>query len=72
MTVTLQVSSLLETINSAPGVEGDYWFRKLHVQPRDSGSSSSRAGAETVVFLTALDLATNTFVDKTAAGGIIE
>ena len=67
------MSSLLETINSAPGVEGEYWFRKLHVQPRDtSSSSSSRAGAETVVFLTALDLDTNTFIDKTAAGDIIE
>ena len=65
------MSSLLETINSAPGVEGEYWFRKLHVQPRDT-SSSSRAGAETVVFLTALDLDTNTFIDKTAAGDIIE
>ena len=64
------MSSLLETINSAPGVEGEYWFRKLHVQPRDT--SSSRAGSETVVFLTALDLDTNTFVDKTAAGDIIE
>ena len=64
------MSSLLETINSAPGVEGEYWFRKLHVQPRDT--SSRRAGAETVVFLTALDLDTNTFVDKTAAGDIIE
>ena len=64
------MSSLLETINSAPGVEGEYWFRKLHVQPRDT--SSSRAGAETVVFLTALDLDTNTFIDKTAAGDIIE
>ena len=64
------MSSLLETINSAPGVEGEYWFRKLHVQPRDT--SSSRTGAETVVFLTALDLDTNTFIDKTAAGDIIE
>ena len=64
------MSSLLETINSAPGVEGEYWFRKLHVQPRDT--SSSRAGADTVVFLTALDLDTNTFIDKTAAGDIIE
>ena len=64
------MSSLLETINSAAGVEGEYWFRKLHVQPRDT--SSSRAGAETVVFLTALDLDTNTFIDKTAAGDIIE
>ena len=63
------MSSLLETINSAPGVEGEYWFRKLHVQPRDT---SRRAGADTVVFLTALDLDTNTFVDKTAAGDIIE
>ena len=64
------MSSLLETINSAPGVEGEYWFRKLHVQPRDT--SSSRAGSETVVFLTALDLDTNTFIDNTAAGDIIE
>ena len=63
------MSSLLDTINSAAGVEGEYWFRKLHVQPRDT---SSRAGAETVVFLTALDLDTNTFVDNTAAGDIIE
>ena len=63
---------MLETINSAPGVEGEYWFRKLHVQPRDTSSSSSRAGADTVVFLTALDLDTNTFLDKTTAGDIIE
>ena len=64
------VDTVIGGINSAQNISGDYWFRKLNVQPREG--DGGRDGGETVAFITALDIVNEVFLDSEAGRDIIE
>ena len=67
-----EVDSVIQEINADPEVSGKFWFRSLHVQPKDNNFVVRDSDTETLVFVTALDIANDEFIDKNAANDIIE
>merc|ERR1740124_1133119 len=64
---------VLSTINSAPGIKGEFWFRLINIQPKEEKSlrQKSISPDKSVLYVTANKLDKNIFVDKKTAARII-
>ena len=67
-----EVDSVIQEINDDPAVSGKFWFRSLHVQPKDNNFVVRDSDGETLVFVTAFDTEHDEFLDKDSANDIIE
>ena len=65
------IDKILDQINQNTNVTGKYWFRKLNVQPKIDTRTVSGVDGDSVIFVTALDVQQNNFINSDAVGAII-
>ena len=66
-----EIDKILDQINQNTNVTGKYWFRKLNVQPKIDTRTVSGVDGDSVIFVTALDVQQNNFINSDAVGAII-